>query len=150
VKIIISLPTDLPLVSADPDKLRQILLNLLHNAVKFSPMNTVVDLDVTRLPSDTIQISVRDVGPGIAPEDVDKVFQPFYRAPTTHKKTKGTGLGLAIAKLLVELHQSRLSVETEPGRGSCFYFTLQTMTPVRLAHSEPIMAREASSVTRIP
>ena len=149
VTIVISLPTDLPLVSADPDKLRQILLNLLHNAVKFSPMHTVVDLDVTRLSMDTIQISVRDVGPGIAPEDVDKVFQPFYRAPTTHKKTKGTGLGLAIAKLLVELHQSRLSVETEPGRGSCFYFTLRTVTPVRLAHAEPIVAREASSVTRI-
>ena len=143
VKIVISLPTDLPLVSADPEKMRQILLNLLHNAVKFSPMNTIVDLNITRLPSDTIQISVRDVGPGIAPEDVEKVFQPFYRAPTTHKKTKGTGLGLAIAKLLVELHQSRLSVETEPGRGSCFYFTLQTVTPVRLAHAEPVVAREA-------
>lgn len=148
VTIVISLPTDLPLVSADPDKLRQILLNLLHNAVKFSPMNTVVDLDVTRLSTDNILISVRDVGPGIPPDDVDKVFQPFYRAPTTHNKTKGTGLGLAIAKLLVELHQSRLAVETEPGRGSCFYFTLQTMTPVRPAHAEPIVAREASSVKR--
>lgn len=148
VKIVISLPTDLPLVSADPDKLRQILLNLLHNAVKFSPMNTVVDLNVTRLSTDSILISVRDVGPGIAPDDVDKVFQPFYRAPTTHKKTKGTGLGLAIAKLLVELHRSRLAVETEPGRGSCFYFTLQTMTPVRLAHAEHIVAREASYVKR--
>lgn len=148
VTIVISLPTDLPLVSADPDKLRQILLNLLHNAVKFSPMNTVVDLDVTRLSTDNILISVRDVGPGIPPDDVDKVFHPFYRAPTTHNKTKGTGLGLAISKLLVELHQSRLAVETEPGRGSCFYFTLQTMTPVRPAHAEPIVAREASSVKR--
>ena len=148
VQIVISLPTDLPLVSADPDKLRQILLNLLHNAVKFSPMNTVVDLDVTRLSTDNILISVRDVGSGIAPDDVGKVFQPFYRAPMTHKKTKGTGLGLTIAKLLVELHQSRLAVETEPGRGSCFYFTLQTMTPVRPAHAEPNVAREASSGKR--
>jgi len=149
VKIVISLPTDLPPVSADPEKLGQILLNLLHNAVKFSPMHTVVDLNVTRLSSDSLQISVRDVGPGIAPDDVDKVFQPFYRAPMTHKKTKGTGLGLAIAKLLVELHQSRLAVETELGRGSCFYFTLQTMTTVRLPHAEPLVAREASSVKPI-
>ena len=141
VKIVISIPTDLPLVSADPEKLRQILLNLLHNAVKFSPRETVVDLTVTRLSSDIIQISVRDVGPGIASDDVEKVFQPFYRAPTTHKKTKGTGLGLAIAKLLVELHQSRLAVETEPGRGSCFYFTLHTMTSVRLTYTRPITLR---------
>jgi signal transduction histidine kinase len=128
VKIVISLPPDLPMVSADPEKLRQIFLNLLHNAVKFSPMGAVVDLIVTRGTSDDIHISIRDVGPGIAPDDVDKVFQPFYRAPTTHKKTHGTGLGLAIAKLLVELHRSRLGVETEPGRGSCFYFTLQAAT----------------------
>ncbi|MBS0150689.1 MAG: HAMP domain-containing protein [Nitrospira sp.] len=141
VKIVISLPTDLPRVSADPEKLRQILLNLLHNAVKFSPMDTVVDLNVTRLSSGNILISVRDVGPGIAPDDIDKVFQPFYRAPTTHKKTKGTGLGLAIAKLLVELHQSQLAVETVPGRGSCFYFTLQAMTPARLTYTDPIASR---------
>lgn len=148
VKIVISLPTELPLVSADPEKLRQILLNLLHNAVKFSPIDTVVDLGVTRVSSDAIQISVRDLGPGIAPEDVDKVFQPFYRAPTIHKKTKGTGLGLAIAKLLVELHQSRLAVETEPGRGSCFYFTLYRATPLRLTYAEPIAPRKASYVKR--
>ena len=141
VKIVISLPTDLPSVSADPEKLRQILLNLLHNAVKFSPMGTVVDLSVTRLSHDNVQISIHDVGPGIAPDDVDKIFQPFYRAPTIHKKTKGTGLGLAIAKLLVELHQSRLVVETEPGRGSCFYFTLQIMPLVGLTYTDPIPPR---------
>ncbi|MBK8274650.1 MAG: HAMP domain-containing histidine kinase [Nitrospira sp.] len=149
VRIVISLPTDLPPVSADPEKLRQILLNLLHNAVKFSPMDTVVDLNVTRLSHDNVQISIHDVGPGIAPDDVDKVFQPFYRAPTTHKKTKGTGLGLAIAKLLVELHQSRLAVETAPGLGSCFYFTLQTMTPARLTYADPVAPPKTSYVKRI-
>ncbi|MFO0699785.1 MAG: HAMP domain-containing sensor histidine kinase [Nitrospira sp.] len=148
VKIVISLPTNLPLVSADSEKLLQILLNLLHNAVKFSPMNTGVDLIVTRLSINDIQISVRDVGPGIGPEDVDKVFQPFYRAPTIHKKTKGTGLGLAIAKLLVDLHQSRLVVETEPGQGSCFSFTLQTMNPPRLTYAGPIAPREVYAVKR--
>ena len=149
VQIVISLPIDLPRVAADPEKLRQILLNLLHNAVKFSPRDSVVDLNVTRLSSNDLQISVRDIGPGIGPDDVEKVFQPFYRAPTAHKKTKGTGLGLAIAKLLVELHQSRLAVETAPGRGSCFYFTLRTVTQVRLTYAEPIVAREASHVKRI-
>lgn len=149
VKIVISLPVEPPMVSADPEKLRQILLNLLHNAVKFSPVDSVVDLIVTKLPSDALQISVRDIGPGIAPGDVAKIFQPFYRAPTIHKKTKGTGLGLAIAKLLVELHQSRLVVETEPGRGSCFSFTVHTMTPARITDAEPIASHDASYVKRI-
>ena len=136
VKTVISLPTDLPLVCADAGKLRQILLNLLHNAVKFTPVDTLVDLTVTSLSADEIQISVRDVGPGIAPDDVDKIFQPFYRAPAAQKKTKGAGLGLAITKLLVELHHGRLWVETEPHRGSCFSFTLHSATPPRPATAE--------------
>lgn len=137
VRIVISLPSDLPSVAADPDKLRQILLNLLHNAVKFTPLDTIVDLTVRRS-DDEILISVRDVGPGIAPEDVDKIFQPFYRAPTAHKKTKGAGLGLAIAKLLVELHHGRLWVETEPNRGSCFSFTLHSAIPARPTSTETV------------
>jgi signal transduction histidine kinase len=140
VSIVTSLPSELPLVCADLEKLRQILLNLLHNAVKFTPMDTIVDLTVVRISADEIRVSVRDVGPGIAPEDVDKIFQPFYRAPTTHKKTKGAGLGLAIAKLLVELHHGRLWVETEPNRGSCFSFTLHSAT----------LARPATTVTIAP
>src|SRR6185503_4695870 len=136
VRTVISLPTDLPLVCADAGKLRQILLNLLHNAVKFTPVDTLVDLTVTSLSADEIQVSVRDVGPGIAPDDVDKIFQPFYRAPAAQKKTKGAGLGLAITKLLVELHHGRLWVETEPHRGSCFSFTLHSATPPRPAMAE--------------
>ena len=136
VRTVISLPTDLPLVCADAGKLRQILLNLLHNAVKFTPVDTLVDLTVTSLSADEIQISVRDVGPGITPDDVDKIFQPFYRAPAAQKKTKGAGLGLAITKLLVELHHGRLWVETEPHRGSCFSFTLHSATPPRPATAE--------------
>lgn len=136
VSIVISLPSDLPLVCADPDKLRQILLNLLHNAVKFTPVDTIIDLAVMRISADEIRISVRDVGSGIAPDDIDKIFQPFYRAPTAHKKTKGAGLGLAITKLLVELHHGRLWVETEPNRGSCFSFTLHSATPARPTPAE--------------
>ena len=138
VNIVISLPSDLPRVCADPDKLRQILLNLLHNAVKFTPVDTIVDLIVMRISADEIRISVRDVGPGIAQEDVDKIFQPFYRAPTAHKKTKGAGLGLAITKLLVELHHGRLWVETEPNRGSCFSFTLHSATPAQSVMAETV------------
>jgi signal transduction histidine kinase len=125
VRIMISLPSDLPTVSADPNKLHQIILNLLHNAIKYSPPRSTVDIEITSLRNREIQISVRDVGPGLAPEEVEKVFQPFYRAAATPKQAKGAGLGLTIAKLLVELHDGRLWVETTPGEGSCFYFTLQ-------------------------
>lgn len=138
VRIVISLPSDLPLVCADPDKLRRILLNLLHNALKFTPTDTIVDLAVMKIFADEIWISVRDVGPGIAQEDVEKIFQPFYRAPTAQKKTKGAGLGLAIAKLLVELHHGRLWVETAPHRGSCFSFTLHSATPAPPAMAETV------------
>lgn len=131
VRIVISLPSDLPSVFANPDKLRQIFLNLLHNAVKFTPTDTLVTVSVTSLSADEIRISVRDVGPGIAPEDVEKIFEPFYRAPIVHKKTRGAGLGLAIAKSLVELHHGRLWVETTLGKGSCFSFTLQPAGPHR-------------------
>jgi signal transduction histidine kinase len=131
VKIVITLPSDLPSVSGNFEKLRQILLNLLHNAVKFTPVDTIVDVTVTRIASGEIQVSVQDVGPGIAAEDVDKIFQPFYRAPIAHKKTKGTGLGLAIAKLLVEQHHGRLWVESGPHGGSCFSFTLHPVATTR-------------------
>ena len=126
VRIVISLPSDLPSVSADPNKLHQIILNLLHNAIKFSPPHSRIDIEVTSLRNGEIQISVRDVGPGLAPEEIEKVFQPFYRAAATPKQAKGAGLGLTIAKLLVELHHGRLCVETTPGEGSCFSFVLQT------------------------
>lgn len=125
VRVVISLPSDLPAVSADPNKLHQIILNLLHNAIKYSPPRSTVDIEITSLRNREIQISVRDVGPGLAPEEIEKVFQPFYRAAATPKQAKGAGLGLTIAKLLVELHHSRLQVETTPGEGSCFYFVLQ-------------------------
>lgn len=145
VKILISLPPDIPPLPADPAKLYRIILNLLHNAVKFTKPETAVEIAALQLPQGNIQISVSDVGPGIALEDVEKVFQPFYRASATHRKTKGAGLGLTIAKLLVELHHGRLWVETVPGHGSRFSFALPNSTTVRagsaddhvVAHHQP-------------
>jgi signal transduction histidine kinase len=137
VTIAVSLPPDLPSVSADSDKLRRILLNLLHNAVKFAPSYTAVDVSATRISDDEIRVSVRDVGPGIAQEETDKIFQPFYRTATALKHAKGAGLGLAIAKLLVELHHGRLWVDTATGQGSCFSFTLRAAGSVQQA-SAPI------------
>lgn len=133
VTIAVTLPPDLPPVSADSEKLRRILLNLLHNAVKFTPSHTTVDVSARRISDGEVRVSVRDVGPGIAPEDADKIFQPFYRTITAHKHAKGAGLGLAIAKLLVELHHGRIWVDTVPGQGSCFSFTLRSAHSVKPA-----------------
>lgn len=124
VRILMSLPADLPPVLADPDKLYRIVLNLLHNAIKFTDTSTTIDVSVTSLPDDEIQTSIRDAGPGIGSDDVNKIFQPFYRASTALGRVNGAGLGLTITKLLVELHHGRLWVETSPGQGSCFSFSL--------------------------
>ncbi|MDH5741028.1 MAG: ATP-binding protein, partial [Nitrospira sp.] len=142
VNVVITLASDLPEVSADPDKLYQITLNLLHNAVKFTRSDTVVDVSAAPLSDGTVQISVSDAGPGITLEDTEKIFQPFYRVSTTGKKSKGAGLGLAIAKLLVDLHHGRLWVETVPGYGSRFSFTLhsiQTRRPAK-AQARPLIS----------
>ncbi len=129
VRIVITLPSNLPMVSADPDKLHQIVLNLLHNALKFSPPQSTIDIMVTLLRSGEIQISVQDAGPGLAPEEIAKVFQPFYRVLGGPKQAKGAGLGLTIVKLLVELHHGRLWVETALGKGSCFSVALPSVAP---------------------
>ena len=131
VRIQISLAADLPQVLADPAKLQQILLNLLHNAVKFTRPDSTVEVSATLLPDGDVKISVADAGPGIMLEDVEKVFQPFYRVPTVRKQSTGTGLGLAITKLLVELHHGRLWLETVPGHGSRFSFTMRPIPKTR-------------------
>jgi len=143
VRIQISLAADLPQVLADHTKLQQILLNLLHNAVKFTRPDSTVDVSATLLPDGDVKISVADAGPGIALENVERVFQPFYRVPTVRKQSNGTGLGLAITKLLVELHHGRLWVETVPGHGSCFSFTMRPIPVTR-----PTIARAVAH--RIP
>ncbi|QPD03883.1 MAG: putative Histidine kinase [Candidatus Nitrospira kreftii] len=136
VNVVITLASDLPEVSADPDKFYQITLNLLHNAVKFTHSDTTVDVSAAPLSDGTVQISVSDAGPGIMLEDAEKIFQPFYRVSTTGKKSKGAGLGLSIAKLLVELHYGRLWVETVPGCGSRFSFTLHSIQTRRPAMAQ--------------
>lgn len=150
VTIAVTLPPDLPSVSADSDKLRRILLNLLHNAVKFAPSHTTVDVFATTVSTDEIRVSVRDAGPGIAPEEADKIFQPFYRTATALKQAKGAGLGLAIAKLLVELHHGRLWVDTTPGHGSCFSFTLRSAGSAKPAASPVGLSRGSSHHTVQP
>ena len=111
-------------ILADERKFKQILLNLLSNAVKFTPDGGRIDVKATR-DADGIQVAVRDTGIGIAPEDRDAVFEEFRQVGRDYmSKHEGTGLGLALCKRLVELHGGRIWLESTPGHGSTFYFTL--------------------------
>jgi signal transduction histidine kinase len=111
-------------VVADERKFKQILLNLLSNAVKFTPDGGRIDV-TARSTDDNIVVAVRDTGIGIAPEDQEAVFEEFRQVGRHYtSKQEGTGLGLALTRRFVELHGGRISVESTPGRGSTFTFTL--------------------------
>lgn len=116
---------DLPVaVHADEKRLRQILFNLLGNALKFTPKGEV-RLRVGHARPGVIRFEVRDTGVGIAPGDRDKIFMPFQQVGDVLQKAEGTGLGLSITKRLLAMMSSDLALETEPGRGSCFRFDLE-------------------------
>jgi PAS domain S-box-containing protein len=110
-------------VRADGTRLRQILTNLIGNAIKFTPEGGKIKLAVRRA-NGVARVEVRDSGPGIPPEQQQRIFEAFYRLSHSEKAPEGTGLGLAITQRLVELHGGTLGVESTPGSGSCFYFTL--------------------------
>src|SRR5215468_2286232 len=108
---------------ADERKLKQTLLNLLSNAIKFTPEGGRIE--VRAVPMDgSVEVSVADTGVGIAPEDQERVFEEFRQVGTADKKVEGTGLGLALSRKFVELHGGRIWVESQPGKGSRFSFTL--------------------------
>ncbi len=115
-------------VVGDERRVRQVLFNLLSNAVKFTPAGGTVDVAVARLDGE-VRVSVSDSGPGIATEDQVRIFEEFQQAAAGKEQFEGTGLGLALSKRLVELHGGRIWVESEPGKGSRFVFTLPVPTP---------------------
>jgi signal transduction histidine kinase/HAMP domain-containing protein len=120
------LPGVLPVVWGDPDKVEQILTNLVGNAIKYSPGGGEVLVAVEHH-GDTVQVSVRDQGIGMSPRDMGQLFEKFYRVDREEvRRAGGTGLGLYITKRLVEMHGGRLWAESWPGVGSVFRFTLPT------------------------
>jgi signal transduction histidine kinase len=129
-------------VWADADKVTQVLMNLLGNALKFTPADGQVTVTVAHDGVAWVQIAVADTGPGIAVDDAAHLFDPFYQ--TAHMepaKRDGTGLGLTIAKTLVEMHGGRLWVESTVGHGSTFRFTLPVGPPVKPAAAPPAEER---------
>ena len=132
-----NLPENMPPVEADPDSVRQIMSNLLGNAIKSTPVNGVIDIFAARYENESsestaaeedtsfLQISIRDTGGGIADKDINRVFERFYRAERPLIEGLGeTGVGMAIVKSLVEAHGGRVWLDTEIGEGSTFHFLL--------------------------
>jgi signal transduction histidine kinase len=112
-------------ITADERRVRQVVFNLVSNAVKFTPADGHIDVSA-RLDDGQVEIAVADTGPGIATEDLETIFEEFEQT-SEGKQAEGTGLGLPLSRKLVELHGGRLWAESTPGKGSTFHFTL----PVR-------------------
>ena len=114
---------DLPPVLVDPLRVKQVLLNLLSNAIKFTPERGEVGLSARAL-GNRVEVTVRDSGPGVAPEQRQLIFEAFRRLEAPGQQHPGSGLGLALARSLVELHGGQIWVDDAPAGGSLFRFTL--------------------------
>lgn len=125
-------PPALPTILADRDKIKQVLLNLLNNAVQYNHPGGQVTLHLHHQDAD-FELHVQDTGPGIPPEDLPKLFTKFYRAPKNEKASPGTGLGLTICKQIVESHGGKIGAESQPGVGTTFWIRLpQTSKSARV------------------
>ncbi len=128
VKLVTAMDEDLPIITADPTRIRQILLNLISNSAKFTDEGSItvtVRKQANKKGGQEIYIAVTDTGTGIAEVDQHKLFVPFSQvdgSPT--RKVEGTGLGLSITRLLIDLHGGEIGVNSEMGAGSTFWFTL--------------------------
>ncbi|HEV2283037.1 MAG TPA: HAMP domain-containing sensor histidine kinase [bacterium] len=120
----VDVPRGLPRIDADPDRLRQIVQNLVENAVRFTPAGGTVHVTMAADDADGVRLAVSDTGVGIDAADLPHIFRHFYRADQSRARSSGgTGLGLAIVKSLVEAHGGRVAVESAAGRGSTFTVT---------------------------
>jgi K+-sensing histidine kinase KdpD len=122
LQLIRDIDPHLPLVSCDRRRLRQVLLNLISNAIKFSNEGTVTVSVKNR--GQEVLFAVIDTGPGILPDKQDLIFEPFIQAENGERQVHGTGLGLPISRSLVRAHGGELWVDSQPGEGSAFFFTL--------------------------
>jgi signal transduction histidine kinase len=129
VRLADAVPKDIPPVFADRERVHQVLFNLLDNAVRFTPEGGRVTVSASRH-NGSVDVAVADTGPGIAPEDLPRVFERFYRVDESRSRDDGgTGIGLAIARSVVEAHGGTIWAESEPGRGSTFTFELPAASP---------------------
>jgi two-component system sensor histidine kinase GlrK len=126
ISLELEFPPELPLVRIDKDRIRQVIENLLGNALKFTSKGDTVTVSAAldRNQKEYIQVTVADTGPGIADGDLKDIFDKFKRTETARQRAGGTGLGLSIAKHIVAAHGGTIWIESELGKGSTFFFTL--------------------------
>ncbi|MBI3748959.1 MAG: HAMP domain-containing histidine kinase [Chloroflexi bacterium] len=137
-QMVLDLEADLPPITGDRDRLIQVVINLISNAVKFTAAGTITCAARRDPAASSVVVRVADTGVGIAPEDQAKVFEQFGQAgDTLTDKPRGTGLGLPICREIVEHHGGRLWLESEVGRGSTFSFSLPLEGAAAAAGSEP-------------
>jgi signal transduction histidine kinase len=123
VQVTLAADPQADVVKGDERRIRQVIFNLLSNAVKFTPAGGAVDVRAAQVDGG-VRVSVADTGPGLAPEDHERIFEEFQQADLGTAQREGTGLGLALSKNLIELHGGRIWVESELGKGSTFTFAL--------------------------
>lgn len=124
----VHLPPDLPCIEADQERVAQILRNLLSNAILHTPSKGEINIAASTIES-LVKISVQDSGVGIAPEHLPYLFERFYRVDSARARaTGGTGLGLAIVKQVVQAHGGQITVASQPGKGTCFTFTMPAVS----------------------
>lgn len=125
--LVVALPPSLPLVWADKERLRQVVLNLLINASKFTPEGGKITLKAKGKDASLV-VEIQDTGPGIPEEEQQRLFQPYHRQITDREHLSGLGLGLALCKYLVELHSGKIWMESQVGKGSTFGFSIPLAT----------------------
>jgi signal transduction histidine kinase len=127
VRLLVHIEPDVPLVVADGAKVREVVLNLVGNAIKFTDAGGSVEVRVQKGAPDTVEIAVRDTGPGVAPEHHEAVFGEFHQIRSgTSRQTGGTGLGLAISRKLARLMGGDVRIVSDLGKGSTFTLVLPT------------------------
>lgn len=133
----LDLPPEPTMIYGDPERIVQVITNLVVNAINYTPEGGEVMLAIrpATLRDRFVTIDVKDTGIGIAPEHLQNIFQPFYRVD---KRVEGTGLGLSITQQIVELHGGKISVDSEPGVGSTFHVHLPTQSPEEMEPISPM------------
>ena len=124
VAIHTDIPADLPKVFADQRRMRQVLLNLLENALKYTPNGGLISLTMLHRTSQWVQVSISDSGPGIPEEEQQRIFLDRVRLPQTSAGASGFGVGLSVCRRIVEVHGGRIWVISEPDKGACFTFNV--------------------------
>ena len=124
VTIHTDIPADLPKVFADQRRMRQVLLNLLENALKYTPNGGLISLTMLHRTSQWVQVSICDSGPGIPEEEQQRIFLDRVRLPQTSAGASGFGVGLSVCRRIVEVHGGRIWVISEPDKGACFTFNV--------------------------